>query len=136
MLGAVLALAAAAILVVYLEYRANDLERRQNQVILQQVCDRTATVLAGRFRHLLDIAVLETLESVAHGHSFTSSDPPILAPLCGLAACNAIPTSMNSSSGPRTEKSILSHDQVLFYSPKSRTSLEQSRGSQILTDAD
>jgi hypothetical protein len=41
-----------------LERRAAELQRQQNRVIMQQVCERTAIVLAGRIRHLLDIAVL------------------------------------------------------------------------------
>lgn len=66
LVGGIAALVIAAILVGYFDRRAAALQRQQNLVILQQVCERTATVIAGRVRHHLDAAVLETLEGIGH----------------------------------------------------------------------
>src|SRR5437867_12186348 len=78
LVGAILALTTAATLVAYLEHHADDLQRQQNRVIIQQICDRTATVLAGRIRHLLDIAVLETIEGIGH-QKISDEDVPRVA---------------------------------------------------------
>jgi signal transduction histidine kinase len=63
---AVSALVIASALVAYLERRAADLQNQQTQVILQQVCARTASALAARIRHLLDTAFFETIEGIGH----------------------------------------------------------------------
>ena len=65
-LSAAVALVAAALLVGYLHQRFMREQRRQTSLILQQVCERTATVLATRMRQLFDAALLETLEAVDH----------------------------------------------------------------------
>lgn len=78
LVGALVALTTAATLVGYLEHHADELQRQQNQVIIQQICERTATVLAGRIRHLLDVAVLETIEGIGH-QKITDNDVPRIA---------------------------------------------------------
>lgn len=61
-----MALVAAALLVVYLQQRARQQQHKQTELILQQVCDRTAVVLAGRIRELFDGAVPDTIEGIGH----------------------------------------------------------------------
>jgi signal transduction histidine kinase len=57
---------AAATLVVYLERRAAALQRARTDMVLRQVCERTASALATRTRELLGAAVLSTIESIGH----------------------------------------------------------------------
>jgi signal transduction histidine kinase len=64
--GAIGALVAAAALVFFLQYRAAAQQRQHTQRILQQVCERTATVVSDRLREFFDGAVLETLEGIGH----------------------------------------------------------------------
>jgi signal transduction histidine kinase len=64
--GAVGALVAAAVLVVYLENRVASQHERRTEAILKQVCERTATVLADRLRDHFHGAVLEVLEGIGH----------------------------------------------------------------------
>ncbi|MBI2221230.1 MAG: HAMP domain-containing histidine kinase [Acidobacteria bacterium] len=66
LLGAVGALVVAAMLVVYLQRRSADQQRQQTALIIQQVCERTVTVLASEVRVLFDGAVLDTLEGIGH----------------------------------------------------------------------
>ncbi|MGH9346809.1 MAG: sensor histidine kinase [Vicinamibacterales bacterium] len=66
LVGGIAALVVAAVLVGYFDRRAAALQRQQTLVIMQQVCERTATVVAGRVRNHLDAAVLETLEGIGH----------------------------------------------------------------------
>lgn len=66
LLGAILALVAAALLVLYLQRRSVEQQRRQTTLILQQVCEQTATVLAGRLRQIFDAAIFETIEGIGH----------------------------------------------------------------------
>ena len=60
------AVVAAAALVVYLERRAAALQRARTDMVLRQVCERTAAALATRTRELFGAAVLATIESIGH----------------------------------------------------------------------
>jgi signal transduction histidine kinase len=64
--GAISALVAAATLVIFLQYRATAQQSRHTQGILQQVCERTATVVSDRLRGFFEGAVLEILEGIGH----------------------------------------------------------------------
>src|SRR6266540_7547947 len=60
--SAILALVVAALLVAYLERRAAALQQEQTNVIVQQICDRTAAVLAAHIRKRLDSALFESMK--------------------------------------------------------------------------
>ncbi len=66
LVGAVTALVGAAALVVYLQQRSLGRQREQTALILQQVCDRTALVLAERLRQRFGGAVQDTIEGIGH----------------------------------------------------------------------
>lgn len=66
LVGAVTALVVAAALVVYLQQRSLARQREQTGLVLQQVCERTALVLAERLRERFDGAVQDTIEGIGH----------------------------------------------------------------------
>ena len=66
LLGAVGALVVAAMLVVYLQRRSAEQQRQQTALIVQQVCERTVTVLARDVRGVFDGAVLDIIEGIGH----------------------------------------------------------------------
>jgi signal transduction histidine kinase len=114
LISAIVALTAAATLVGYLEQSSDELERRQNGVIMQQICERTATVIVDRIRHLLDIAVLETIEGIGHRQIGTDDLPRVaLAFTKGLHRHPYVDRFFlwSANQSPR------SVDQVVFYSP-------------------
>jgi signal transduction histidine kinase len=66
LLACLVAVVAAAGLVVYLERRSAALQRARTDLVVRQVCERTASALATRTRELLGGAVLSTIESIGH----------------------------------------------------------------------
>ena len=66
LIACLVAVVAAAVLVVYLERRAAALQRARTDMVLRQVCERTAAALATRTRELFGAAVLGTIESIGH----------------------------------------------------------------------
>jgi signal transduction histidine kinase len=66
LIACLVAVVAAAALVVFLERRAAALQRARTDMVLRQVCERTASALATRTRELLGAAVLNTIESIGH----------------------------------------------------------------------
>ncbi len=66
LLGAVGAFVIAAMLVIYLQRRSAEQQREQTALMIQQVCERTVSVLASDLRVLFDGAVLETIEGIGH----------------------------------------------------------------------
>ena len=66
LIACLVAVVAAAALVVYLERRAAALQRVRTDMVLRQVCERTAAALATRTRELFGAAVLGTIESIGH----------------------------------------------------------------------
>ncbi len=66
LIGAVAAFVIAAVLVIYLQRRSAEQQRQQTALMIQQVCERTVSVLASELRVLFDGAVLETIEGIGH----------------------------------------------------------------------
>jgi signal transduction histidine kinase len=66
LIACLVAVVAAAVLVVYLERRAVALQRVRTDMVVRQVCERTASALATRTRELLGAGVLGTIESIGH----------------------------------------------------------------------
>jgi signal transduction histidine kinase len=66
LIACLVAVVAAAVLVVYLERRAAALQRVRTDMVVRQVCERTAAALAARTRELLGAGVLGTIESIGH----------------------------------------------------------------------
>jgi signal transduction histidine kinase len=66
LIACLVAVVAAAVLVIYLERRAAALQRVRTDMVVQQVCERTAAALATRTRELLGAGVLGTIESIGH----------------------------------------------------------------------
>ncbi|MGH9346703.1 MAG: sensor histidine kinase [Vicinamibacterales bacterium] len=112
--SAILALVTAATLVAYLEQRAHRLQQQQNHVIIQQMCERTATVVAGRIRHLLDQAFFETLEGIGHPEVMRYDLPRVASYFAnGLQRHPYVDRFFIWS----VDRSPLATDQVVFYSP-------------------
>jgi signal transduction histidine kinase len=66
LIACLVAVVAAASLVVYLERRAAAIQRARTDMVMRQVCDRTADALATRTRELFGAAVLSTIEAIGH----------------------------------------------------------------------
>ncbi len=111
---ALLALVIASALVAYLERRAADLQSEQTHVIVQQVCERTATALAARIRHLLDLAFFETIEGIGHPQMMAYDLPRIATYFAEGQKRHPYVDRFFIWSANR---SPLSSDQVVFYSP-------------------
>jgi signal transduction histidine kinase len=60
------AVVAAAMLVIYLERRAAAIQRARTDMVVRQVCERTAAALATRARELFGAGVLGTIEAIGH----------------------------------------------------------------------
>jgi signal transduction histidine kinase len=114
----VVALVVASALVAYLERRAADLQSEQTHVIVQQICERTATALAGRLRHLLDIAFSETIEGIGHPQMM-AYDLPRIATYFGNG--HKRHPYVDRFFIWSANRSPLSSDQVVFYSPTGAT---------------
>lgn len=114
LVGAIMALTTAATLVGYLEYQSDERQRGQNRVIVQQVCERTAAVVAGRIRHLLDIAVLETIEGIGHGQINDKDVPRVATSFASGLKRHPYVDQFFLWSANRSEQLP---DQVVFYSP-------------------
>ncbi len=114
LVGAILALTTAASLVGFLEYKSDERQRSQNRVIVQQVCERTATVVAGRIRHLLDIAVLETIEGIGHAKITDEDLPRVAKAFANGLKRHAYVDQFFLWSADRTTQV---RDQAVFYSP-------------------
>jgi nitrogen-specific signal transduction histidine kinase len=116
LLGGVAALVIAAVLVGFFDRRAAALQRQQTLVIMQQVCERTATVIAGRVRHQFDAAVLETLEGIGHPRLIAYDLPWVASYYAeGLRRHPYIDRFFLWSD----DRFAAFGDQVLFYSPSS-----------------
>jgi nitrogen-specific signal transduction histidine kinase len=111
---AVLALVIASALVAYLERRAADLQSEQTHVIVQQVCERTATALSARIRHLLDSAFFETIEGIGHPQMMEYDLPRIATYFADGHRRHPYVDRFFIWSANR---SPLSSDQVVFFSP-------------------
>ena len=66
LIACLVAVVAAAALVVYLERRAAALQRIRTDMVVRQVCERTADALAARTRELFGAGVLSTIEAIGH----------------------------------------------------------------------
>jgi len=66
LIACLVAVVAAAVLVVYLERRAAALQRVRTDMVVRQVCERTAAALATRTRELFGAGVLGTIEAIGH----------------------------------------------------------------------
>jgi signal transduction histidine kinase len=66
LIACLVAVVAAAVLVVYLERRAAALQRIRTDMVVRQVCERTAAALAARTRELFGAGVLGTIEAIGH----------------------------------------------------------------------
>lgn len=66
LIACLVAVVAAAALVVYLERRAAALQRVRTDMVVRQVCERTADALATRTRELFGAGVLGTIEAIGH----------------------------------------------------------------------
>ncbi|MEO5824042.1 MAG: ATP-binding protein, partial [Vicinamibacteraceae bacterium] len=66
LIACLVAVVAAAALVVYLERRATALQRIRTDMVVRQVCERTADALAARTRELFGAGVLGTIEAIGH----------------------------------------------------------------------
>lgn len=66
LIACLVAVVAAAALVVYLERRAAALQRIRTDMVVRQVCERTAAALATRTRELFGAGVLGTIEAIGH----------------------------------------------------------------------
>lgn len=66
LIACLVAVVAAAGLVVYLERRAAAIQQARTDMVMRQVCDRTANALAIRTRELFGAAVLSTIEAIGH----------------------------------------------------------------------
>ncbi len=66
LIACLVAVVAAAVLVVYLERRATALQRVRTDMVVRQVCERTADALAARTRELFGAGVLGTIEAIGH----------------------------------------------------------------------
>jgi signal transduction histidine kinase len=66
LIACLVAVVAAASLVVYLERRAASIQQARTDMVMRQVCERTAHALATRTRELFGAAVLSTIESIGH----------------------------------------------------------------------
>lgn len=66
LVGAVLALVAAALLVAYLQRRHEAEQGAQNELIRREMTERTAALLADRLRQEFEAAVVSTIESIDH----------------------------------------------------------------------
>ena len=66
LIACLVAVVAAAVLVVYLERRAAALQRVRTDMVVRQVCERTAAALATRTRELFGAGVLATIEAIGH----------------------------------------------------------------------
>lgn len=66
LLAGLIAVVIAAVLVVHLQYQSALEHERRTAVIIRQVCERSAGVLAGRLRELFGGAVVHTIESIGH----------------------------------------------------------------------
>jgi signal transduction histidine kinase len=66
LIACLVAVVAAAALVVYLERRATALQRVRTDMVVRQVCERTAAALATRTRELFGAGVLGTIEAIGH----------------------------------------------------------------------
>jgi signal transduction histidine kinase len=114
--SAVVALVTAAALVAYLENRAAELQREQTHVIVQQICERTATALAARIRTLLDAALFETIEGIGHPQMLAYDLPRIAAYFAeGYKQYPYVDRFFIWAEG----RSPLAEDQVVFHSPGS-----------------
>ncbi|MBI2221474.1 MAG: HAMP domain-containing histidine kinase [Acidobacteria bacterium] len=114
MVGAVFALAAAALLVVYLQQHSSAYERRQTALIIQQACERTAMALGAEVRRLFDGAVIDVIGGLGHPE-LEEPKLPALATLFN-AAHNRFPYvhrffMWNADTAKRFP------DQVLIYEP-------------------
>jgi signal transduction histidine kinase len=66
LIACLVAVVAAASLVVYLERRAAALQQARTDMVMRQVCERTADALVTRTNELLGAAVLSTIEAIGH----------------------------------------------------------------------
>ena len=66
LLAGLIAIVIAAVLVVHLQHRSAIEQEQRTAVIIRQVCERSAGVLAGRLRELFGAAVLHTIEAIGH----------------------------------------------------------------------
>jgi signal transduction histidine kinase len=66
LIACLVAVVAAAFLVVSLERRAAALQRARTDMVVRQVCERTAAALATRTRELFGAGVLGTIEAIGH----------------------------------------------------------------------
>jgi signal transduction histidine kinase len=60
------AVVAAAVLVIYLERRAAAIQKARTDLVVRQICERTASALAARTRELFGAGVLTTIEAIGH----------------------------------------------------------------------
>lgn len=126
--SAIGALVIAAGLVAYLEHRAAELQREQTHVIVQQICERTATALSAHLRELLDAALFETIEGIGHPQMLAYDLPRIAAYFSeGVRDHPYVDRFFIWSEG----RSPASDDQVVFYSADddARTRLTSIRGA-------
>ncbi|HYU80171.1 MAG TPA: hypothetical protein VEK56_14375, partial [Vicinamibacterales bacterium] len=111
--SAILALVVAALLVAYLERRAAALQQEQTNVIVQQICDRTAAVLAAHIRKRLDSALFESIEGIGHPQMLAYDLPRIATYLAdGYKRNPYVDRFFFWAEG----RSPLSESQVVFYS--------------------
>ena len=66
LLAGLIAVVIAAALVVHLQHQSAIEQEQRTAVIIRQVCERSAGVLAGRLRELFGAAVLHTIEGIGH----------------------------------------------------------------------
>lgn len=66
LVGAGLTLIAAALLIAYLQQRHEAEQRAQTRIISQQICERTADLLASRIRQQFESAFVDTIEGIDH----------------------------------------------------------------------
>jgi signal transduction histidine kinase len=66
LLAGLIAVVIAAVLVVHLQHQSAIEQEQRTAVIIRQVCERSAGVLAGRLRELFGAAVLHTIEAIGH----------------------------------------------------------------------
>lgn len=112
--SAVVALVLAAGLVGYLEHRAAELQREHTNVIVQQICERTATALSREIRELLDAALFKTIEGIGHPQMLAYDLPRIGAYLAEGARQHPYVDRFFIWSEGRSPDY---QDQVVFYSP-------------------
>lgn len=66
LIGATIALIAAALLVMYLQHQSAEQHRAQTAVIVKQVCEQSAAVVTAHLRKRFAGAVFDTIEGIGH----------------------------------------------------------------------